>query len=146
MKEKVKIVIGLKENNVLDDIKYNLSKMYIVEFVNDAEEAYHAIHDFKPNIVILDFSLEKIHPIELYEGVSMVHSHIGFVICVTEDNFKVAERVWSKRACDFIFKPFTPSQFINDINKIVRNFFDMQEIDILRKKVALLEKELDSRT
>ncbi len=140
---KTKIVIGLHEYEQIEVIAHCLKDMHEVEIVYDTEEAYHTIHVFKPDIAILDYALSKIHPIELYEGIALAHPHVHFVICVTEDNYKVAQKVWKRRSCDFIFKPFSPEQFVSDVNKIVRNVFDMKEIDSLRKRIKDLEGEID---
>jgi two-component SAPR family response regulator len=141
--KKTKIVIGLHENEYCNDIVNRLKNMHELEVVYDTEEAYHTIHVFKPDIAILDYSLSKIHPIELYEGIALAHPHVHFVICVTDDNYKVAQKVWKRRACDFIFKPFTAEQFVCDVNKIVRNVFDLKEIEFLKKKIKDLEDEVD---
>ncbi len=141
--KKLKLVIGLKDKEIMFFAKERLKESFDVESVEDSEGAYHVIHTFKPDMAILDFSLDKIHPIELYEGVSFIHPETHFVICVTDDNFKVAEKIWKKRSCDFIFKPFTLEQFVNDVNKIVRNYFDMKEIARLRKRVLELEAEIE---
>lgn len=143
LKDKPKVVIGLYEFSGIDEVNDRLSSMYDLEVVADTEEAYHTIHVFKPDIAILDYSLSKIHPIELYEGIALAHAHVHFIICVTDDNYKVAQKVWKRRACDFIFKPFTVEQFISDVNKIVRNVFDLKEIDILKKRIKELEAEID---
>jgi len=141
--KKTKIVIGLHEYPVLEEIQKRLSGMHDLEIVSDTEEAYHTIHVFKPDIAILDYALSKIHPIELYEGIALAHPHVHFVICVSDDNYKVAQKVWKRRSCDFIFKPFTVDQFVSDVNKIVRNVFDLKEIDNLKKRIFELETEID---
>jgi two-component SAPR family response regulator len=140
---KPKVVIGLHEFPDTKQIEKRLKTMYDLEIVSDTEEAYHTIHVFKPDIAILDYTLSKIHPIELYEGIALAHPYVHFVICVTEDNYKVAQKVWKRRSCDFVFKPFTIEQFISDVNKIVRNVYDLKEIDSLKKKIKTLESEIE---
>ena len=142
LKRRVRIALGLGEYEHIDRIVAILSQMHDIEVVADSEEAYHNIHAFKPDIAVLDYSLAKIHPIELYEGIALAHAHVHFIICVTEENYQIAQRVWKRRASDFIFKPFFPEQFVNDINKIVRNVFNMIEIEELSERIKNLEKEL----
>lgn len=139
---KVRIVLGLSDVHDAETVRDLLLPMYDVEIVEDSEDAYHTIHVFKPDLAILDFSLDKIHPIELYEGMSFAHANVNFVMCVTEDNFQVAQRIWKQRSVDFIFKPFYPQQCVNNINTIVRNFLNMVEIEQLQNKVRELEDEL----
>ena len=143
LKRKTKIVIGLEKYDRIDEIAERFKDMHDVEFVNDSEEAYHAIHVFKPDIAILDYALSKIHPIELYEGIALAHSSVHFVICVTEENYRVAQTIWKQRSCDFIFKPFFPEQFMSDVNKIVRNVYDMREINELKLKIDDLKNEIN---
>lgn len=142
LKEKVKVVLGLEQNEVSGEIFDQMREMYEVEVVADSEEAYHTIHVFKPDLALLDFALDKIHPIELYEGVALAHPHVKFVLCVTEDNFEVAMRVWKRRSVDFIFKPFYPKQFVNNVNTIVRNMVNEKEIKSLKKELKLLKNRL----
>ncbi|MBU1864036.1 MAG: response regulator [Candidatus Omnitrophica bacterium] len=140
----IKVVVGIGNYEHAEEIVDMLKTMYTVEVVADAEEAYHTIHVFKPNLAILDFSLAKIHPIELYEGVALIHPEVSFVLCVTKDNFKVAQRVWNKRSADFIFKPFTPQQFIYSVNKVVRNIINIRDIEQLKRKIEFLQAELQA--
>ncbi len=142
LKHKVRIAIGLHEYKHINEVVDILGQMHDIEIVADSEEAYHTIHAFKPDIAVLDYALSKIHPIELYEGIALAHANVHFVICVTEENYRIAQRVWKRRASDFIFKPFHPAQFVNDINKIVRNVFNFKEIEELNERIKLLEKEL----
>jgi two-component system, OmpR family, response regulator VicR len=141
-KEKIKLLIGLEEGSKTDEILANLKTSYNVEMVYDSEEAYQKIHVFDPDIAILDYALSKIHPIELYEGISMVHFHLRVVICVNNENLEVASRIWKQRAIDFILKPFTAEQFVLDVNKVVRHVLDLRENESLKKKIVLLENEL----
>lgn len=139
---RVRLALGLGECERCTEIVEKLSTMYFVDVVADSEEAYHTIHVFKPDLAILDFSLSKIHPIELYEGVVLAHAHVKFVLCVNEDNFKVAQRVWKRRSVDFIFKPFYPEQFVNNVNTIVRNMLNIKEMKVMSERIALLEEQV----
>ena len=142
MNKKIRLALGLGKNEKIEEIVAELRTMYEVEIVSDSEEAYHTIHVFKPDLAVLDFSLSKIHPIELYEGVALAHANVKFVLCVTEDNFQVAMRVWKRRSVDFIFKPFYPAQFVNNVNTIVRSMISAVEIKDLTKKISKLEAEI----
>jgi len=140
--EKIKIVIGIEDSEQKQEIVKILSQTYSVQTASDSEEAYHVIHKFDPDLAILDYSLSKMHPIDLHEGISFVHSHVHLVICVTSENLEVARRVWHRRAMDFIFKPFHTTRFIQDVNKIIRYILDKRELDTLRKRINVIENEL----
>jgi len=141
-RKKIKVVIGLPRYERLDAVVPKLRTMYDVETISDSEEAYHTIHVFKPDVAVLDFALSKIHPIELYEGIALAHPYVNFILCGTEDNFQIAQRVWKQRACDFIYKPFTPDQFVANINRIVRNIINVKEIEQLKQYIGELEAKL----
>jgi DNA-binding NtrC family response regulator len=141
-KKRIKILLGLERNTQTVEIAERLGESFDVIVVHDAEEAYQKIHSFDPDIAIFDYGLAKIHPIELHEGISMVHFYIHVVICVNEENLLVARRIWQKRAIDFILKPFDLERFINDVHKIVRHVIDQRTIERLAKKIESLESEI----
>jgi len=139
---KFKVLLGLEQNESTPRIIEILSKSYLVQTVIDTEDAYHHIHSFDPDLAILDYSLSKLHPINLHEGISFVHASLHLVICVTEENLEVAHRVWNRRAIDFILKPYTVDRFIHDVNKVVRYVLERRELDQLRKRINILEREM----
>ncbi len=140
--EKLKIIIGLEDSVQKDEIIAILSEAYSVMTVDDCEDAYHKIHSFDPDLAILDYSLSKVHPIDLHEGIAMIHSYVQVVICVTAENLEVARRVWSRRAMDFIMKPIKTDRFIQDVNKIIRYIIDKRELKQLRLRVKAIEDEI----
>ncbi len=140
--DKMKILLGLESGTDIGKIVFKLSEKYDVKMVNDAEEAYEFIHTFDPDLAILDYTLSKINPIDLHDGISFIHSHLKLVICVSNENYEVASRIWSKRAMDFIIKPFTVERFLLDVNKIVRYILDQRELDLLRKRINYYESVL----
>ncbi|MBU1864037.1 MAG: response regulator [Candidatus Omnitrophica bacterium] len=138
----VKILIGMEDSEQKKEIVDILSETFTVHAVSDSEEAYQEIHKFDPDLVILDYSLSKINPIDLHDGIAFIHSYISMVICATEENLEVARRVWSRRAIDFIIKPFETGSFIQDVNKIMRNLINKREVDALSKQVKQLEEAI----
>ena len=139
---KFKILLGLDKRDPIDKIVKLLSKNFTIKVVNDAEEAYVQIHTFDPDLTILDYSIPKLNPIDLHDGISFVHSHMYLVLCVTSENLEVARRVWNKRAMDYIFKPIQTEHFIQDVYKIVRYIIDRKELDLLRSQIKVLEEKL----
>lgn len=142
--DKLKILIGLEAGAQRDEIVGILSENYSVATVSDSEEAYERIHSFDPDLAILDYALSKVNPIDLHEGISMIHSYVQVVICANAENLEVAHRVWSRRAMDFIIKPFSTGRFIQDVNKIIRYIYDKRELKQLRDHLRSLEKKIDA--
>jgi len=140
--EKLKILIGLEPTPQREEIVSILAEKYSVETVSDSEEAYTRIHSFDPDLAILDYSLSKVNPIDLHDGIAMVHSYVQVVICATAENLEVAHRVWSRRAMDFIMKPVTTDRFIQDVNKIIRYIFDKRELKQLRARIKSIEEDI----
>jgi PleD family two-component response regulator len=142
--EQLKILIGLEAGKQRDEIVRILSEDYAVVTVSDSEEAYERIHSFDPDLAILDYSLSKVNPIDLHEGISMIHSYVQVVICATAENLEVAHRVWSRRAMDFIIKPVSTGRFIQDVNKIIRYIYDKRELKQLREQLKSIEKKIEA--
>lgn len=139
----IKILLALEASPERQEIIEELSKYYNVQVADDCENVYDKVHSFDPDIAILDYSISKLHPIDLHEGISLVHSHLHLVICVNTENLEVAERIWHKRAIDYIIKPYTTKRFLNDVKKVLRYVLHVQEIKKLRKRIKELKKEID---
>jgi DNA-binding NtrC family response regulator len=137
----IKILLALTDDAKTIPIVHALSKKFSIETASDAEEAYHVIHKCNPDIAILDYNLSKIHPIDVFNGMSLVHHTVCYIICVTYENLEVARRAWNKRAMDFIVKPYDVKRFIEDVNKLVRYVLEQRELKYLRKRVKALETE-----
>jgi len=141
--DEFKILLGLNKNDPVDEIVEVLSNKFNVKCVSDAEEAYAIIHTFDPDLTILDYSIPKLNPIDLHDGISFVHSHMYLVLCVTAENLEVARRVWNKRAMDYIFKPIQKEHFVQDVNKIVRYIIDRRELEYLQQQIKFLEEQFN---
>ena len=140
----MKILIGLEDKKQRDEIVSVLSRTFTVVTAFDSEEAYERIHHIDPDLAILDYTLSKINPINLYDGIAFIHSNVHMVICVTSENLEVARRVWSRRAIDFILKPIQTDRFVHDVLKITRYLVDKAELEAVREQVETLQQEIDS--
>lgn len=143
MIEKARILLALenKETNELVCTALGKFAKYVVETADNAEAVYAAIHTFQPDLTLVDYALKIVNPIELHEGVELLHPGTKFVICVTDENLKVAQCIWNKRSIDYVRKPIDPDRIVDEVNKIMRHIFDVREIAALRKRVATLEDE-----
>jgi len=140
-RKKQTLLLGLHDEPAAERIFAVLSRSFLVQAAVDAEDAYHKIHTLDPDLAVLDYALPKINPINLHEGISFLHANVGVVICVTEENYAVASRVWSKRAVDFIFKPYTETRFVQDVMKVMRYILLHKENEQMRTQIRTLEAE-----
>jgi len=137
------VVLALETNEKNESVKRALEGHYEIKLAQNAEEVYALIHQYQPDLAILDYNLTKINPIDLHEGVEFLHPLTKFVICVTDENLEVAKRVWFQRAVDYIRKPVGDKHFIDDINKLVRHIIDQRHIKTLQSEIERLQEEND---
>jgi DNA-binding NtrC family response regulator len=135
------VVLALENAEKNERVQKALQGHYEVKLAKDADEVYALIHQFQPDLAILDYNLTRINPIELHEGIEFLHPTTKFVICVTDENLEVAKRVWFQRSIDYIRKPVGDKHFIDDINKLVRHIVDQRQIHTLQDEVRRLNEE-----
>ena len=137
-----RLVLALDNKETEKQVTQLLTKFYDVKTASDAEEVYHIVHHFHPDLAIMDYSLKNINPIELYEGIEFLHPETTYVLCAYHDNMEVAKRIWNKRAIDFIRKPIDTEHLLDDIYKITRHIIDVRKIETLEVKIKELEAEI----
>jgi DNA-binding NtrC family response regulator len=141
MNKQFRVLLALESDEKNKTIGKALEEFYIVQVAKDADEVYSIIHQFQPDLAVLDYSLTNINPIELHEGIEFLHPNTKFVICVTEDNLAVAKKIWLHRSIDYIRKPISDGNVVDDINKLVRHILDQREISGLQGQIRRLKEE-----
>ncbi|MFC1809659.1 response regulator [Candidatus Omnitrophota bacterium] len=141
MDKQFRVLIALENKEKNELIKEALKSFYSVEIAQGADEVYSVIHQFQPDLAVLDYSLTSVNPIELHEGIEFLHPNTKFVICVSDENMEVAKRIWFKRSIDYIRKPISDMSFIDDVNKLVRHIVDQRQIRDLQERVNRLKEE-----
>ncbi|MBN1493911.1 MAG: response regulator [Candidatus Omnitrophica bacterium] len=141
MIKQFRVLLALESEQKNKAIQQVLDEFYVVQVARDAEEVYSIIHQFQPDLAVLDYSLTNINPIELHEGIEFLHPHTKFVICVTNENLEIAKRIWLHRSIDYIRKPIGDDHIIDDINKLVRHILDQREIKGLQEQINRLKDE-----
>lgn len=142
-KEKFRLYIGLEDKTLEAEVIDELSSVFSVSPVLDTAHAYDVIHKGAPDMLIIDYALAKINPVDLYDGVSVFHD-VPIVLCVSEENYEVTRRVWKKRSIDYILKPFSKQRFIFDVYKAVRHLMLVQDHERLIKELDLYKNALSS--
>ena len=140
MKE-FRILFALANDALQAEIAARLEKYYTIRGAENAEAVTDAIHEFQPQLAIIDYALADVNPIEIDEGLKFLHPDTKIVLCVTDENLEVASRIWHKRAIDYIRKPLDIDHMEDDVNKIVRHLLDQVYKESLAKKLNDLEVE-----
>ena len=141
MSKQFRVLLALENDEKNESIGKVLEEFYVVKIARDADQVYSIIHQFQPDLAVLDYSLTNINPIELHEGIEFLHPNTKFVICVTEENLAVAKCIWFQRSIDYIRKPISDGNIVDDINKLVRHIIDQREITDLQEQVNRLKDE-----
>jgi len=142
MEKPYKILLAIEDAAVAEDCKNNLGDSCAVTLVSSSEEVYEVLHDVKVDLAVLDYSLSNVNPIELHEGMALLHPNTTVVLCVTRENREVATRIWRKRALDYIQKPFDGILLVDNINKVLRHIVAQDYIRKLEQRILKLEDEM----
>ncbi len=142
MQKPYKVLLALEDFDSAEYCKENLSDYCTVHIVGNAEQVYEALHNIQVDLAVLDYSLPSVNPIELHEGMDLLHPNTTVVLCVTAENREVASRIWHKRAVDYIQKPFDDTRLVDDINKVLRYIVAQNYIRRLEKRILQLESNM----
>jgi len=160
----IKIVLADDDSDILEMMKYNLSKEgYIVICANDGKKAIEMVELHKPDLVILDIMMPKKDGVEVC-GILRANPEFDKVMIVfltarSEDYTQIA--CYENGADDYIVKPIKPRVLVSRIKGILRRqqveqggnkpiaFKDI-EIDLDKysvkkdgKEITLAKKEFD---
>jgi len=115
-----KILVVDDERPIAEIIKYNLQKEgFEVQTAYDGEEAVKAVHQFKPELIILDIMLPKKSGFDVLKEIRM--EYMMPVIMLTakeEENDKVTGLELG--ADDYITKPFSNKELIARVKANLR--------------------------
>lgn len=86
-------------------------------------EAIKAIHEFHPDIIVLDVQMPKINGFELLEVIDKPFPQIIFATAYDEFAIKAFE----SNACDYLLKPFSAERLHAAIDKAIARIPDKQD-------------------
>lgn len=105
----------------------------------NADEATEAIRNCRPDLVIVDISLEGISGIELIKIIKAKNAHLPMLVMSMHDESLYAERALRAGARGYIMKQETPATILAAIRQILRG--DIHVSDKMRSK--MLQRMID---
>ena len=159
-----KILIVDDESDILELLKYNLSKEgYKVKTENDGIKAVKTATSFVPDLVLLDIMMPKQDGVETCRQIreidELTHTHVIFLTARSEEYSEIA--AFEIGADDYITKPIKPRALVSRINALFRknkkekntsNNITMGDliidrssytIEVKGKKISLPKKEFE---
>ena len=159
-----KILIVDDESDILELLKYNLSKEgYKVKTENDGIKAVKTAISFVPDLVLLDIMMPKQDGVETCRQIreidELTHTHVIFLTARSEEYSEIA--AFEIGADDYITKPIKPRALVSRINALFRknkkdkntsNNITMGDliidrssytIEVKGKKISLPKKEFE---
>ncbi|MFC1508808.1 response regulator [Candidatus Omnitrophota bacterium] len=95
-----------------------LKNGFEVDVAHDGEQCLEKIETFKPDLVILDIMMPKIHGIDVLKKIRDEDEHIpGVIICTSKGYRTDLEQYQELGAFDVIVKPFLKDDFLNTVKK-----------------------------
>jgi len=122
-KHNQKILVVDDESDILELLKYNLSKEgYEVKTANDGIKGVEVAKKFIPDLILLDIMMPKQDGVEtcrqLREIPEMANSFVIFLTARSEEYSEVA--AFDMGADDYITKPIKPRALVSRINALFR--------------------------
>ena len=121
MSKKTVLVIE-DEENLVELLKYRLeANDYNVESALDGEEGLEKIIKLKPDLVILDIMMPKMHGYEVCRLAknNKATKDIPIIILTARTQIKDMNDAKKCGANAFISKPFEPAELLNEIKKLI---------------------------
>ncbi len=134
MSKKAKILIVDDEKDIVEILKYNLSKEgYKIETAHDGHEALEKTASFHPDLIVLDIMMPGMDGIEVCEKIREDSNNNDIIIAfLTARNESFTQiSALETGGDDFINKPIKPSVFKSRIKALLRR----------HPKFSLKEKE-----
>ena len=133
---KKNILIVEDEENILELIKYNLSKEgYSVDGISSGEKALRAVNskEIQPDLIILDLMLPDLDGLEVCKRLKngQSTSHIPVVMLTAKGEESDIITGLELGADDYITKPFSPKVLIARIRTILRREVQKSNTDSL---------------
>ena len=122
-KNNQKILVVDDESDILELLKYNLSKEgYEVKTANDGIKGVEVAKNFVPDLILLDIMMPKQDGVEtcrqIREIPEMANSFVIFLTARSEEYSEVA--AFDMGADDYITKPIKPRALVSRINALFR--------------------------
>lgn len=95
----------------------------VVAVCKDGLEAYDAIIDEYPDIVLTDIRMPKLSGLELIHKITENHDNIHFIILSGYDEFSYAKEAMLYGIKHYILKPCNEVEIINAVQDLIREYY-----------------------
>jgi two-component system phosphate regulon response regulator PhoB len=119
----VRILVAEDEASLGELLRYNLEKEgFAVQVTTDGEEALIEIHDWRPDLLILDWMMPGLSGIEVCRRLRMMHEGRALPVLMLTARGEDEDRIRGLMtgADDYVTKPFSMSELIARIRALLR--------------------------
>lgn len=118
-RSKPTILICDDEEGVRESFKLILEDRYQLHLVKNGIEALDALKSLKPDLMLLDIKMPKMHGMEILKEIKKILPKLPVVIVTGYQSDEMAQEAKRLGAAAFISKPFDSSSLINLVSKHV---------------------------
>jgi len=130
------ILIIDDDNLVCMSLKRVLQKMgYEVETCMDGGKVYDKIHEFKPDVILLDIYLTDYNGLDILKTLQKEFFHIPVIMITAYSDVKMAVTAMKTGAFDFLLKPIDLDQLQLVLNKCLDHLKLRGEVDRLHSLI-----------
>jgi DNA-binding response OmpR family regulator len=122
--EKIKILYAEDQTDLARLVKFKLEKEgYSVFYFNSGEKILEAVPDIMPDLFVLDIMMPIVDGITVLKGIKAnpLFSKIPVILLTSLSNEDSIVEGLKVGADDYILKPFSTSEFLARIKKVLNN-------------------------
>jgi len=114
------ILICDDEEGIRESFKLILEEDYDLEFVVNGLDALEKLKTLKPNLVLLDIKMPKIHGLEILKKIKTAHPSLPVIIVTGYQSVEMAREAIKNGAADYIPKPFESKQILKVVAETIK--------------------------
>jgi two-component system response regulator YesN len=103
---------------LINSISWKELGFEIICEAEDGQEALDNIHNFKPDLVIIDINIPIIDGIQLTNIINEKYPHIKMVLFTGYADFEYAKTAIRNGVCEYFVKPLEPTEFTTALKKL----------------------------
>ena len=117
--KKATILICDDEEGIRESFKLILDDKYHLKFATNGLEALELLKDLKPDLMLLDIKMPKMHGMEILKQVKKIKPTLPVIIVTGYQSVEMAQEALKAGAADYIPKPFESKQILKAVQKVL---------------------------
>ena len=113
------ILICDDEEGVRESFKLILEDRYQLHLVNNGIEALDALKTLKPDLMLLDIKMPKMHGMEILKAVKKIQPSLPVIIVTGYQSDEMAQEAMRLGAAGYLSKPFSSNALISAIKQTI---------------------------